>query len=458
MVAQETETRMTTIDEIFAIAETPTARRVLSEIFSDLHPLFSETKTDLMRLFTPETASEFLARITDFESIISVEDSYEQTLQKFQGLIDRSEQVRAEVMEKLYEEIRPIETSYRQVWLFFENSVVEDGKQRKPVELFIYSADPSQMKNRESSTIEAIDRFVESRNDNPNFRDDICNLVIPGPIPMDVREKLEEIAYKRGMLLITDLADEKSYRQVVNHFRPDGRYEFLKRIDNKAASDVVTVGFLKLRDHHWFETQTIDPDGLYAPASVAFAGAMARTDRTRNSMVQGPIGMKFGRIKGVEKARIECLISQMQLLSQEMQVIPIMRDSDNHLCFYGCRTLADDKYGVYKFFTAYRVLSYIERMLRFRLLEVAGQVLTREFMNQEIEEPIDRMLREQVDKGAILEYRLYVDKDYNKRMQGVCDIFLEVMPTGPAEIFRVKIDVPEFKPLSREPAMGESRD
>jgi hypothetical protein len=458
MVAQETKTGMTTIDEIFAVAETPAVRRVLSEIFSDLHPHFGETKTDLMRLFTPETASEFLDRITDFESIISVDDSYEQTLQKFQGQIDKSEQVRAEIMEKLYEELRPIETSYRQVWLFFENSVVEDGKQRKPVELFIYSADPSKMKNRESATIEAIDRFVESRNDNPNFRDDICNLVIPGPIPMDVREKLEEIAYKRGMLLITDLADEKTYRQVVNHFRPDGRYEFLKRIDNKAASDVVLVGFLKLREPHWFERQIEDSDGIYAPASVAFAGAVARTDRARNSMVQGPIGMKFGRIKGVEKARIECLISQMQLLSQEMQVIPIMRDSDNHLCFYGCRTLADDKYGVYKFFTAYRVLSYIERMLRFRLLEVAGQVLTREFMNQEIEEPIERMLNEQVDKGAILEYRLYVDKDYNKRMQGVCDIFLEVMPTGPAETFRVKIDVPEFKPLALEPAKGESRD
>jgi type VI secretion system TssC-like protein len=459
MLAPETETRMTTIDGIFATAETPAVRRVLSEIFSDMHPLFSETKTDLMRLFTPETASEFLARIMDFESIISVEDSYEQTLQKFQGLIDKSEQIRAEVMAKLYDELRPIETSYRQVWLFFENSIVEDGKQRKPVELYLYSADPSRMKNRESATIEAIDRFVESRNDNPNFRDDICNLVIPGSIPMDVREKLEEIAYKRGMLLITDLADEKSYRQVVNQFRPDGRYEFLKRIDNKAASDVVLVGFLKLREPHWFEKQTEDPDaGLYAPASVAFAGALARTDRARNSMVQGPIGMKFGRIKGVEKARVECLISQMQLLSQEMQVIPIMRDSDNHLCFYGCRTLADDKYGVYKFFTAYRVLSYIERMLRFRLLEVAGQVLTREFMNQEIEEPIERMLREQVAKGAILEYDLFVDTDYNKRMQGICDIFLEVMPTGPAEVFRVKIDVPEFKPLTPQPAIGESED
>lgn len=451
----EQETKTSTIGEIFAVAESPAVRKVLTEIFSDLHPRLSETKTDLAGIFTPENAAEFLDRITDFEALLSEEDSYDQTLQKFQDQINKGEKVRDEVMAKLFEELRPIETSYRQIWLFFENSVVPDGKQRKPVEFFIYNADPAKMKNRESATIGAIDRFVESRNDNPNFRDDICNMVIPGPITMDAREKLEEIAHKRGMLLITDLGDEKSYQEAVNQFRPDGRYEFLKRADNKAASDVVMVGFLKLRDAHWFENQLEDADDLYAPASMAFAGAMARTDRSRDSVVQGPIGMKFGQIKGVEKARIECLISQMQLLSQEMQVIPIMRDTDNHLCFYGCRSLADDKYGVYKFFTAYRVLSYLQRMITFRLLEVAGQVLTREFMDEEIEKPLERMLKEQVSKGTIIDYKLFVDKDSNKRMQGVCDIYLEVMPTGPAEVFRVKIDVPEFKPLSNEPTMGE---
>jgi len=130
-----------------------------------------------------------------------------------------------------------------------------------------------------------------------------------------------------------------------------------------------------------------------------------------------------------------------------MQVIPIIRDADNHLCFYGCRSLADDKYGVYKFFTAYRVLSYLERAVSARLREVAGQVLTREFMDEEIEKPLERMLNEQKAQGTILEYKLFVDKDHGKRMQGVCDIFMEVMPVGPAEVFRVKIDVPEFKPL-----------
>jgi Type VI secretion system, TssC, VipB len=447
MMAQQ-EAKTATVAEIFADAEAP-VRKVLDEIFVAIHPRLGEQKTAVETIFTPETASEFLSRLTDFESLLSEADSYDETLQKFQGQIDQAEKVRDEVMEKLFEEIRPLESTYRQIWLFFENSIVPDGKQRKPVEFFIHNADPKSMRNRESATLEAVRRFVTNRNDNFNFRDDICNVVVPGEIPMMIREALEEEAWKWGMLLITDLGDEESYKKVVDQFRPGGRYEFLKRPDNQAASDVVMVGTLKLRDAHWFEKE--NGDDLYAPASLVFAGAVARTDRARDSVVQGPIGTKFGRIKGVEKARVECLISQMELLSQEMQVIPIIRDADNHLCFYGCRSLADDKYGVYKFFTAYRVLSYLERAVSARLREIAGQVLTREFMDEEVEKPIQRLLEEQKSQGTILEYSLFVDKDYNKRMQGVCDIYLEVMPTGPAEVFRVKIDVPEFKPLGDVP-------
>jgi len=447
MMAQQ-EVKTATVAEIFADAEAP-VRKVLDEIFVAIHPRLGEQKTAVDTIFTPETANEFLSRLTDFESLLSEADSYDETLQKFQGQIDQAEKVRDQVMERLFEEIRPLESTYRQIWLFFENSVVPDGKQRKPVEFFIYNADPQAMRNRESATLEAIRRFVTNRNDNFNFRDDICNVVVPGEIPMMIREALEEEAWKWGMLLITDLGDEESYKKVVDQFRPGGRYEFLKRPDDQAASDVVMVGTLKLRDAHWFEKE--NGDDLYAPASLIFAGAVARTDRARDSVVQGPIGTKFGRIKGIEKARIECLISQMELLSQEMQVIPIIRDADNHLCFYGCRSLADDKYGVYKFFTAYRVLSYLERAVSARLREIAGQVLTREFMDEEVEKPIQRLLEEQKAQGTILEYSLFVDKDYNKRMQGVCDIYLEVMPTGPAEVFRVKIDVPEFKPLGDVP-------
>src|SRR5262245_53550093 len=394
----EQKIKTVTTDELVIGAEEKAVKKVLREIFADMHPRLNEEKTALVDIFTPESATEFLQRLTDFEVLLTAEDTYEQTLNKFQAQIDRAEKTRDEVLAQLYKTVRPIERSYRQIWLFFENSEVPDGKKRKPVEFFVFNADASAMKNRESATLAAIKAFTTSRNDNFNFRDDICNLVVSGPIPQSIREALEEEAYKWGMLLITDLGDEKSIKQVSNGFRPGGKYEFLKRPDSKAACDVVTVGFLKLRDAHWFEGDV--DDGIYSPASLLFAGAVARTDR-QVGVVQGAIGTKFGQIKGVDKARIECLISEMELLSMEMQVLPIIRDADNHLCFYGCRSLAEDPYGVYKFFTSYRVLCYLERRIGTYLREVAGQVLTRELMDEGVEKPLIRLMEEQKEQGTI---------------------------------------------------------
>jgi hypothetical protein len=430
------------------IADSP-AREILQDIFADLHPALTNEKRDLASIFSPQSAKEFLSQLTNFETLISVEDSYDETVGKLQAQIDQGESVRDELLEQVYAQLRPLESSYRQLQLFFENSKVGDGKVRKPVELYVLNADPKAMNDIFSMNIAALEHFVVQRNDNFNFRDDICNLIVSGYYPQPIREKLEQLANAWGMLLIGDLDDEKSFKNVERNFLPGGKYEFLKRPEDQAAADVCLMGYLQLRPAHWFEKQDIEREGLYGPPSLVFAGAVARADDAQG-MAQGPVGSRFGRVFGAEKARIEPLIGEMEHLSMERQLIPIIRDADNHLCFYGCRTQADDPYGVLKFFTSYRILRYLERCCRHYLLQVAGQVLTRDFMDQQIETPLKRLLDEQIEQGTILGYDLFVDKDSNKRMQGICDITLTVMPTGPAETFVLKIDVPEF--TKQEPA------
>src|SRR5262249_48917346 len=360
-----------------------------------------------------------------------------------QDQINRAEQMRDQLLDQLFKQIRPIERSYREVQLFFENSKVMDGKVRKPVEMYILNSDARAMKDVFSMNVAAIENFVRKRNDNFNFRDDICNLAIPGQIPQTVREKFEDIANMWGMLLLTDVDDEKNFKNLERNFLPGGKYEFMKRPEDRAAADVVCSGYLQLRPKHWFEDKVDGGDDLYGPASGVFAGGVGRADDAQG-IAKGPVGSRFGQVAGSEKCRVEPLIGEMEHLSMERQLIPIIRDADNHLCFFGCRTQADDPYGVLKFFTSYRILRYLERCCRHYLLQVAGQVLTRDFMDQQIEMPLKRLLDEQVEQGTILGYELFVDKDSNKRMQGICDITLNVMPTGPAETFVLKIDVPEF--------------
>jgi hypothetical protein len=437
--ASALRTRTTTAD---ILGDSP-ARELLQDIFADLHPAFIDESRDLSTIFTPQTASEFLSQLMNFEQLLSDTDTYEATLVKLQAQIDRAEAIRDQLLAQVFKQIRPIERSYRQLMMFFENSKVPDGKVRKPVELYILNADSKAMKDVFSMSVAAVENFVRKRNDNFNFRDDICNLVVPGHVPQSVREKFEDIANAWGMLLIGDLDDEKSFKNVERNFLPGGKYEFMKRPEDRAAADVVTMGYLQLRPAHWFEKEVDSGDDLYGPPSLVFAGAIARADDAQG-IAQGPVGSRFGQVVGSEKCRIEPLIGEMEHLSMERQLIPIIRDADNHLCFFGCRTQAEDPYGVLKFFTSYRILRYLERCCRHYLLQVAGQVLTRDFMDEQIEKPLKRLLDEQVEQGTILGYELSVDKDSNKRMQGICDITLNVMPTGPAETFVLKIDVPEF--------------
>ena len=263
--------------------------------------------------------------------------------------------MRDQVLEEIYRKIRPIERSYRQIHLFFENADPRDAVQRPPVEFYVFNADTAAIrKATDSTTIAAVDEFVQSRNDHFNFRQFICNLVVPGYIPDDVRKRFEDIASAWGMLLVGDLRDEPNFRRLADQFRTDGgTYEFLKRPEDKAASDVVLAGYVKLRDRHWFEhpEEGADDADLYVPGSLLFAGAMARTDRTPGAgIAQGPVGMIFGKLRGAERARIEPRISQMEHLSMERQVVTIIRNQDNDLCFAGSRSQAEDPNGVLKFF------------------------------------------------------------------------------------------------------------
>jgi hypothetical protein len=445
-MADEVATQVKSTAEI--LGESP-ARELLQDIFADLHPGFTDQTRTLTSIFTPQSATEFLGQLMNLEKLLTDQDPYEATVKKIQGQIDKAEGIRDSLLAQVFQQIRPIERSYRELMLFFENSKVADGKIRKPVEVYVWNADAKGMKDAFSMNVAAVENFCRKRNDNFNFRDDICNLVVPGYLPQPVREKLEDIASAWGMLLVTDIDDEKSFKNVERNFLPGGKYEFMKRPEDRAAADVVTMGYLQLRARHWFEKQVEGGDDLYGPPSVVFAGALARTDDAQG-LAQGPVGSRFGQIAGSEKCRVEPLIGEMEHLSMERQLVPIIRDADNHLCFFGCRTQAEDPYGVLKFFTSYRILRFLERCCRHYLLQVAGQVLTREFMEESIEKPLKRLLDEQVEQGTILGYDLFVDKDSNKRMQGICDITLNVMPTGPAETFVLKLDVPEFKKAGEE--------
>ncbi len=433
------------------------AGKAIEEIFNVIHP--APARTALDQIFTRESAAQFLDRVASFSKLLDEGQTYEQALAALDGAIERAEGVRDQVMAELYRQIRPVERSYRLVQLFFENAEVRDTLQRPPVEFYVFNADTRAIRSdTDSSTVAAVDEFVQSRNDTFNFRQFICNLVVPGYVSDRVRRRFEDMANQWGMLLVGDLRDEPSFRALRDQFRTDGgAYEFLKRPEDKAAADVVLAGYAKLRDRHWFEEPDDDAPSddadLYAPPSLLFAGALARTDRTVGAgIAQGPVGMIFGKVRGVDRSRVEPRISQMEHLTMDRQVVTIIRNEDNDLVFVGSRSQAEDPNGVLKFFTSYRVLRYIERRIAVYLRRVAEQRLTRDLVKDQVRNPIEEFLDGEKKKGTIYNYDLDLDMDEGKFAMGQLDISLEVLPVGPAESFNLKIDTPNFRKAGEEAA------
>src|SRR3954454_4390886 len=97
------------------------ARELLQDIFSDLHPGFIDEARSVDSIFTPQAAIEFLKQLMDLETLFSPGDQYEQTVAKLQEQINHAEAIRDQLLDQVFQQIRPIERSYREVRLFFEN-------------------------------------------------------------------------------------------------------------------------------------------------------------------------------------------------------------------------------------------------------------------------------------------------------------------------------------------------
>src|SRR5579863_8139766 len=98
----------TTVTTKQIIAESA-AHDLLQDIFADLHPALTDDKRDIASIFTPQTAKDFLAQLTNFERLLSPEDKYDTTVKKLQAKIDDAESVRDDLLAQIFEQIRPIE-------------------------------------------------------------------------------------------------------------------------------------------------------------------------------------------------------------------------------------------------------------------------------------------------------------------------------------------------------------
>ncbi len=102
---------------------------------------------------------------------------------------------------------------------------------------------------------------------------------------------------------------------------------------------------------------------------------------------------------------------------------------------------------MYKFFTSYRIIRYIERCCAAPACRQA-RYFTREFMDEAPRSPSRACCRHQVEAGTF-DRQIEIDRDANKRMQGICDPSLRSCPRAPAKAFASRSIHPSLPPRSK---------
>jgi len=163
------------------VREAPTdLQPTLQEIFNDITVISRRDTEEMSSLFSPVRARDFLKQLEAVERLFDTDASYEETVERLHKQIEEAEALRADIFEEIFKRIRPLEKTYRQLYLFFNNTKAAEGVQR-PAELHILNADLTATKDPAISlTLPALEKFIQDNNDSFNFRRTICNLIMPG--------------------------------------------------------------------------------------------------------------------------------------------------------------------------------------------------------------------------------------------------------------------------------------
>ena len=369
-------------------------------------------------------------------------DTPEQVDAKIRAQLSRAQEMSEDLVRQIFEKVRPIERSYRAVSLFFLNAGTAEDQPEPPAELFILNCDSSAIREGQpSKTLKSAELFLQARNDRFEFRGQVSTLAVPTAVPAAARESLQDMAEKWGVLLLCQIGDERSVDAVKNNLRIGRKYEVLLRPESRDIQPLFTVGSLAVRGPHPFEQGFEAEDGLLVPPTLALAGILARMERERL-----PVGEVFlFPILGCNTSLPCFALGDLDQFGLEHQLLISVRDERNVHCLYDCRRANGATESILRTFFARRVLRFIRSSIQWQINAVEGHVLTRDFLEVAIENPIEKILRSLQDQGVIGAYQVFVDKGFEKRMQGVLDVQVKLALDELADPVTLDLSFSTFK-------------
>lgn len=266
-------------------------------------------------------------------------------VEKCQTKIQEAHEGLAKNVKSILNDTRDLETSYRSLSLFFQNS--EHDKIRN---LNLVNADINDLSNDAYTYQEDINLELWQNYDRLDLRDNYGLMVIPGWLGSKANvEKWAKIAHKSKVMLVTDYRNLGAFDEVLDAYEADDLADGEAHMSNVMMS----CNWLAGREQY---TDIGEEDGMFVPPSGALAGKMYKT-----LMSQVTAGKKFGGMADVSGVRFPLMKGELSNL-EKVGLIPMVNEYGKVMAFSAKTLFNGDNLGL-QTYSVVRVFDYITKVM-----------------------------------------------------------------------------------------------
>ena len=246
----------------------------------------------------------------------------------------------------IIKEIKPVETAYRALEMFFINAGEDEVKK-----VSFLNASSGQLHNTSNTVFaDAIKDELVNCYDRLDMRNNYSLLVLPGYIQSATAlKKWAKTAYENKVMLVTDFADLGAADDVMELFDAAG----LTSDDPVYSNVMMTCNWLTARGKYG---SIGEDDHLYVPPSVALAGKIYNT-----LMSQVTAGKKFGWIAGTESVRFPLKKTETAFL-EKLGLVPLVKDCGRVMAL-SAKTLFNGPNTGLQTYSVVRVFDYVTKVM-----------------------------------------------------------------------------------------------
>lgn len=318
-------------------------------------------------------------------------------------------------MTSIYEQIRPLETSYRSIQQFFANS----SPSGDPVNSFFANVGINDLIDPDSDKFEELADYIKKPFRAFSLKDCYSLMVVPGFLE-DIPniDKLAKLGEENKVHIITDLPNFETFREAQEQLNGPGLEGLAGSTPEKAHVSVM-VNWVLGRQKNRYEQED-----LWLPPSSVLAGLIYKQDEGVG-MQQPCAGYQYGASDSVKAVRFEVdrAVGAKEFLLKG--VIPTVL-WDAKVRFLGdCSLYKGESYDVY---ATKRTADYISKNVCHYLNKQTFKLIDNTLLDR-VKKDIYDFLRANSGKGKLIsDFKLEVTSTPEQRAKHIIDVKLNITP------------------------------